>query len=255
MRTIKVPKDVRVIVCGDIHEHEEQFNELWKSIKPSETTWLVVVGDIYSKGFGIKAAERITKKIKKAKKKGFAYAIQGNHELKHIRRARKSKNGLSSALKWWDKQPLGLSFEFHNRLRVTVVHGGVLPRHSWADLAEDVETCYVRKIDEHGNLIPLVKKIVDGKLIIEPKYPGGKVWHELYDGRFGYIASGHDSQKDGVPKFYNYSCNLDTAVYNTGKLTALEFINGNKGETITISGDAKYPDVDKMFALMKEGTI
>lgn len=242
MLNINVPKDTKIIVCGDIHEHENQFNELLNQVQPNEKTWLVSVGDIYDKGDGIACAERITSKLIELQKSGCCHAIQGNHELKHIRKTKRSNESLTPHLRWWDKQPKSLSFRFHNQFRVTIVHGGVLPKHTWHDLAESVDTCYVRKVDENGKAIPLIKKMVEGVPMMVPKKTGGKVWHELYDGRFGYIASGHDSQKDGIPKFYNYSCNLDTAVYNTGKLTAQEFVDGTRGEMITIDGNAKYPN-------------
>ena len=101
----------------------------------------------------------------------------------------------------------------------------------------------------------MVKEEKDGMRTSRPSRPGGKTWHESYDGRFGYIASGHHSQKDGEVKYYNYSCNLDTACYNTGKLSVLVYSANGRDELLTFSGPAKYPDLKEMYRLMAKGKI
>ena len=253
MKTVKVPKGTRLIVCGDIHEHEEQFNKLLKKIEPSAHTWFASVGDIYDKGFGKEAAERIVDKIKELVDRRVGFVIRGNHELKHIRRAKLGKYPLSPQLEWMRRQPTSIMFEFYNRNRVLMVHGGVTPHYSLKNVAEDIDTCYIRWVDENGHHIPLKKYVVDGLMQFVPAKWGSDcdVWHTKYDGRFGYIVSGHFAQQDGVPKFYNFSCNLDTACYATGILTAQEFTEmGLKGETITIEGPSRWPDVDSLYKEM-----
>ena len=243
----------KLIVVGDVHEHEEQFDKLLTEAEPSSSNILAFVGDIYDKGFGKNIAESITDKLIKLVDSGCVYVIKGNHELTNIRYHEK-KNKMTNQLKWWNKQPLSLSFTFSNRSKVTVVHGGVLPRHTWEDLASNIDTCYIRDIDTDGNIIKRLKKEKDGMRIMVNEKPG-TVWHEVYDGRFGYIASGHSSQKDGVPKFYNYSCNLDASVYNTGKLTAQVFFDGAREKLLTFVGTPKYPNLNDMFRKMARGRI
>lgn len=260
MDYIKIPKGGKVIVVGDIHEHEEQFDKLLEEITLSQKLILVSVGDVYDKGFGKDVAESITDKLKVLAGQGLAHVIRGNHELKCIRLAKKRARlvpdaGMSKQLRWLAKQPLTIPFEFNNKTRLLVVHGGVRPKHTWDDLKTDIETCYIRQLDENGQIIKRVRKIVEGLLIMEDEKPGGTVWHEVYDGRFGYIASGHAAQRDGIPKFYNYSCNLDTAVYHTGKLTAQIFSEKGKEELLTFEGKAKYPNLKEMQRLMAEGRI
>jgi hypothetical protein len=239
---------------GDIHEHEEQLEKLLEEITPSSKMILVSVGDIYDKGFGEGVAESITDRFRKFVDEGVGHVIRGNHELKCIRLAKRSKK-MTEQLAWISKQPLSVPFEFYNRTRVVIVHGGVRPAHTEEDLKTDIETCYIRNLDSDGKSIKRVRKIVDGHLHMEDEKPGGKPWHEVYDGRFGYIASGHAAQKDGVPKFYNYSCNLDTAVYHTGKLTAQIFSADGKEDLLTFNGEAKYPDLKEMERLMAEGRV
>ena len=250
---IKLQKGAKLIVFGDVHEHEEQFDKLLDEITPSPENILVSVGDIYDKGFGANVAESITNKLMKLAKQGNTYAIRGNHELSSIRNAKRKKK-MTKQLKWWDKQPLSLSFSFENRSRVSVVHGGVLPSHSWEDLATNIDTCYVRYVNKKGEYVKRLKVLEGDRLTMVNAEPG-KLWHELYDGRFGYIVSGHNSQKDGIAKFYNYSCNLDTAVYNTGKLTAQVFVDGMKEKLLTFVGTPKYPDIKEMERLMAKGRI
>jgi len=250
---IKVPKGCRLCVFGDVHEHQEQFDKLINKFETMKDTVLVSVGDIYEKGFGEDRAQYITDKMRKLVDDGRAYVIRGNHELKMIR-ALKKTDKMTEQLSWFKRQPLALSFFFYNGSRVTVVHGGVRPSHTWADLRSNIETCYLRLVDNKGKLVKLKKKIEDGRKIAYFA-KSGVVWHKLYDGRFGYIVSGHDSQKDGVPKFYNYSCNIDTACYHTGKLTAQMFGSAGREELLTFEGKAKFPDLDKMRIAMAKGLV
>ena len=99
----EVPEGTSIAVVGDVHEHSEQYFKLLDEWKPSKTRWLVSVGDIYDKGFGIKEAEKITDSLMELQEDGIAFAVRGNHELKQIR---KNKKQLSPQLKWWRDQPL-----------------------------------------------------------------------------------------------------------------------------------------------------
>lgn len=235
LQRYRLSNDTKLAVVGDIHEHEYQFDELVKLIKPSEKMLLVSVGDIYDKGFGPEAAESITKKLQILVDNKVAYAVRGNHELKHIRKTRRDP---SPGIQWWRKQPLVLNFCYDNGSMITVLHGGVTPLHTWNNLS-DIEICYVRTIDEDGKMIKLQWVEKEGKKELIPEKPNGKVWHHLYDGRFGYIASGHDVQSDGTPKFYNYSCNLDSGCYMTGKLSCQIFSSQGREDLLTVEGPFK----------------
>jgi predicted phosphodiesterase len=243
---IQLPRGTRVTVIGDVHEHEQQFNELVEKIKPSPENLLVSVGDLYDKGFGTSAAESVTRTIRGLTEKGLAYIVQGNHEVKRVRRSVTSGRPMSPELQWLAAQPLGISFVFANQTRLTIVHGGVKPSHTWKDLPSNSDLVYIRTLDDEGEYIPL-RWITndDGSRALKAKKPG-KPWHEIYDGRFGYIASGHDAQKDGVPKFYKHSCNLDTACYATGIMTAQVFGEGGKEDLLQARGPAanKVPVFD-----------
>ena len=254
MDCIKIPRGGCVVVVGDIHEHEEQFDALIERVKPSKKRMLVSVGDIYEKGFGLKAAESITSKFMELVNKGHAMVVRGNHEFKCIHRAKKN-NKITKQLEWFEKQPISIPFEFSNNTRLIVLHGGVTPKHTWEDLKTDIYISYLRNVDKNGNYIKLCKKIKNGLLVLEDSVKGGRPWHEVYNGRFGYIASGHASIKEGIPKFYNYSCNLDTAVFHTGKLTAQVFSDQGREELIIVEGTPKYPDLDIMYKLMANGRI
>lgn len=242
---IKLSDKVKVAVIGDIHEHREQFDKILEKINPGPNMIVVSVGDIYDKGFGIEAAEYIVDKFKTMSEAGYAFVIKGNHELKHLKQLRYQDK--SPQLMWLEKQPLVLSFRFANNTRLTVVHGGVSPLHTWNDLNNSIDTSYIRAVDENGKAIPLKWiKTIDGKKELVPAKEGGVKWGEIYDGRYGYIASGHEAQRDGIPKFYNYCCNLDTAVFQTGILTAQIFSENGKEELISVSGIAKRPILENI---------
>lgn len=234
---IAVPSGTKIAVVGDIHEHEDQFDRLINMIQPSEKMLFVSVGDIYDKGFGPSVAESITDKIKVMNDSGFGFVVRGNHELKNIRKA-KAQGAMSSQLSWLERQPLALSFVFSNQTRLTIVHGGVKPKHQWDDLNVDVETSYIRTVDENGEMIKLLWMEKDGQRQLNPEKEGVS-WHEKYDGRFGYIAAGHEPLKDGKPRFYNYSCNLDTACYCTGILTCQIFTESGLDGLHSVAGASR----------------
>lgn len=241
LANVPVPKGGRIAIIGDVHEHEEQFNQILEKIKPSPSMFLVSVGDIYDKGFGKEKADSITRSLQHLNRQGFGFAVRGNHELKNIRNGKKHNN-LSPELEWFRNQPLALSFSFTNGSKVTVVHGGVTPNHTVDNLGLDVEVAFIRDVDEAGKMIQLKWVAEDGgskKLV--PAKPGGVSWHSLYDGRFGYIAAGHEPQKDGVAKFYNFSCNLDSACYQTGILSCQIFSENGREELFIAKGPAKKP--------------
>jgi predicted phosphodiesterase len=239
---IEVPSNTRIAVIGDVHEHPEQFQKMLKELKPTKMFRLVSVGDFYDKGFGIKTAEAMTQEMQSLQKREAGYAVRGNHELKHIR---KNKKNPSEELVWWKRQPLTLSFQFKSGARVTVVHAGITPHHNWGDLKKDVEVCYVRDVDELGKMIPLVWKDIDGVRTLVKAKEGGEEWHKKYDGRFGYVCSGHAAQKDGEAKFYKFSCNLDSGIYESGILTAQIFDEeGNRGDVVRVEGTPKRPKLN-----------
>jgi predicted phosphodiesterase len=215
-KDINLPRGTKVTVVGDIHEHERQFDELIEQIKPNRGHRLVSVGDIYNKGFGPKVAESITTKLRRMVEDGIAHAIRGNHEQRHLRRGQY----LTDGLRWFATLPLSLSFAFRNQSKLLIIHAGVTPSFTLEDLVQNIETLYIRTLDPKGNFIPLTWKGTEGQRKLVPM-KAGKPWHEYYDGRFGYIISGHDSQGDGEMKFYPYSCNIDTRCYETGVLSAV----------------------------------
>lgn len=255
MITVKVPKGAKVYVLGDLHEHPEALRKALKEIKPGPTRLIASVGDLYDKGWGRETAEEMADTWRELVNRRVGFIIRGNHELKHIRRAQRAGKKLTSQLQWLQSQPLAVCFEFVNRSRLLVVHGGVTPKHTWEKIGRDIDICYVRDLDDRGKAIPLIReKDEDGITRMRPKSVG-KSWHHSYDGRFGYIASGHEAQKDGVPKFYNFSCNLDSAIYHTGKLSVQTFSEMGKEELLTFVCKPKYPDLDEMFALMQKRRI
>ena len=239
---IKLPEKAKIAVIGDIHGHDQQFFEMVEKIKPDKNRIIISVGDIKDKGFGKKAETKIINKIQELTKEQIGYIIRGNHEMWHINQAKKS-NQYSEEINWFMTLPFALSFVWPNENRVTVVHGGVTPHHTWKDLENNTDLVYIRTLNDKGEYIPLKWVEENGKKVLKAK-GAGAVWHETYDGRFGYIASGHNAQKDGIPKFYKYSCNLDSSVYSTGILTAQIFERGGLEEMIRVTGPAGSPGFD-----------
>jgi len=241
---ISVPEGVSIAVMGDVHEHEEQFRAMLEEIRPRDNMWIVSLGDIYDKGFGKKSAERITDELIQLQNKSICYAVRGNHEVKLIRKVRHTPKQ-TPQLKWWSEQPLVLTFNFHTRNTITILHAGVTPLMTEGDFGHGVEVVYVRDVDDEGQMIPLVWKNINGVQTLVKSKEGGKNWHEIYDGRFGYIVAGHAAQKDGEAKFYNYSCNLDSGIYDSGILTTQIFNDEGKGNRlVTVKGTPFKPELN-----------
>lgn len=237
---IELASDTEIAVVGDIHEHDQQFFDLLNKVQPSGKRILVSVGDLFDKGFGYPSYEKISKKLYQLHQEGLAYLVRGNHEEKYLKRARVSGNWTQS-LQWINQQSLILSFIWPNKKRLTVIHGGIQKLTTWQDLQDphkENHLPYIRELDINGKYIPLIWKKKGNKERLEPKIENGKPWHEFYDGRFGYIASGHAAQLDGQAKFYPYSCNLDSGVYQTGILTCQIFNQNGLGELVTVQGVA-----------------
>ena len=228
-KIVRLKPKAKLIFVGDIHEHDQQFFELLSIIKPDTENILVSVGDVYHKGFGLEVANKIISKMMEMQSEGSLYFVRGNHEIKEWK-IRKEKD---KYLQWTMSQPNAITFEFDNNLRVLVLHAGVTPHHTHLDLSDNIEVMYVRSVDVSGDYIPLEYKEGSKRPVRQ-----GKTWHEVYDGRFGYIVSGHDSQPDGKVKFYKHSVNLDTRCYETGLLSALEITESGIGKLHQISGPA-----------------
>ena len=242
--TINVPKGVELAVVGDVHEHPKQFTDIVADAAINQNRWLVSLGDVYDKGFGIKTAEEITDTLINLEKNNICYAVKGNHELKVLK---KNKEFISSNkyLSWWNSRPIAIVFKFYNGALVTCLHAGVSKNISFDNLNSSIDICYIRELDKDGNMIPLIWTKDDaGNKKLTRKMPGVN-WHELYDGKLGYIVAGHNSQKDGIPKYYRYSCNLDSRVYETGKLSCQIFkTDGTLGQLIQTTGTAANPNLN-----------
>lgn len=226
---IKLDSDVKLLCISDIHEHHEQFFNILEKYPVSDKQKLIVCGDVIDKGFGLESAEKIYNKIRELIDLNQAYMIKGNHELKNIKKQRKDGK-LNKLFKWVESLPISLSFSYPNHSRYTFVHGGVDPKMNWEQLSYDLTVCYIRYIsNENNKMVSVDKKEENGIISYVPKDLNCNLWHSSYDGRFGYIVSGHNNDPQG-PKFYNYSCNIDTGVFNSGKLTAVIF--GSKGREV-----------------------
>lgn len=238
---INLVAGTKVTVISDIHGHSDQFLEIIEKVKPGPKSIVVSLGDIKDKGFGPEAETKILHEIKRICDLGYGYVVKGNHELKHLKNAKK-ENRMTDDLRWVDAWPLCVSFQFiSSRNRLTVVHAGVKPSHTWNDLQNNTDVAYIRTLDENGEYIKLVWVVdKDGKKDLKPEKIG-RPWGEFYTGKYGYICAGHDAQKDGIPKFWPHCCNIDTAVYHTGILTAQVFSEFGREELVQVTGKAAKP--------------
>jgi len=154
-----------------------------------------------------------------------------------LERAIREKS-MDENMEWISKQPLIYSFIYPSQKRYTFVHGGITPRMTWEKISNDIDLVYCRAIGKFGKSVSTFFNKETGQW--EFREPDVIVWHELYNGRFGYVVSGHAPLKNGEPKFYKNSCNIDTACFITGKLTGL-LLSENSMEHVQIHGPAAQP--------------
>ena len=249
MLIIDVPKGVKVAVFGDVHSHKEQFNKMIKAIQPSEKLWITSVGDWVDKGWSNKDAEEMIENFMKFASRNIGFSVRGNHDIKYIKAATKEELKTKKCLQWLNSCPLSYTFRFVNGSLLSILHGGVTPGMSATDIDNDSSVCYIRSVDEFGKSVPYIYKTKDGKKTMEPARVG-VVWHEVYDGRLGYLACGHASRKDGIPKFYNFSCNLDSGIYVTGRLTVQIFSEKGKEDLLFFDGPARFKDANDFYKSM-----
>jgi hypothetical protein len=238
---INLESDVKLVCVSDIHEHVDQFFNVLNKFPLSANQRLVVIGDVFDKGKSIEDAFKLAEVIKSYEDQGLAYYIRGNHELKNIKKLKKVGE-LSPLMKWVSSRPISLSFVYPNGTRYTMVHAGVDPKMHWHDLSHDYNVCYIRVLSNKTFTHVSMQRVTsdNGETYWEPVEKDVSNWHKLYDGRFGYIVSGHDYNENG-PIFYDYSCNIDTGVFVTGKLTAVVFGDNGREEVYQAVGAALSP--------------
>jgi hypothetical protein len=211
MQTIKLLNNSELFIIGDINNNKILFDQLIEQADICSTRFLVSIGNIYSK---IQTSESIIRKICALQEQGLAYMIRGSNEQRHLLK----KGKFTKELEWCSKLPLILSFIFSNQNRITVVHGGISSNQNWNNIDSNSEIMYIKNLNSFGKPIP----------------GDGIPWYELYDGRFGYIISGHTPNKDGKIKYNKHSCNINTDCSNTGILSGQIIKDGIMNNVISV---------------------
>jgi len=225
----------RVILVGDVHGCLAELKLLMEKLayKPHEDV-CIGVGDLVDRG------EDSPGVVKYCIQKGID-AIQGNHELKLLRRANhmrkmelnpgyknpmrpsddqeRTVRGLTqNELNWLASRPFYLSFP---ELNLNVVHAGVLPGIPIGRQMKET-LAMVRYIDEtsHRKMIPF---LMPG--FRQP--PGSVAWTDVYDGHARVVYGHHVhsmtgpyiASRDGFGTCYG----IDTGCVFGGRLTAAIF--------------------------------
>ncbi len=217
----------RVIVYGDLHGCLDEFEILRQELKITKEDIEVSVGDILNKGpyladkmiaymqeHSIKAV--IGNNEAKAMKQYEKYLQSGEEYLKTLRPFE-----VATVLSMQDKEysylkslPYYLKFE-----NITILHGGLTPDMKLSknmDMVAKKEITLVRYLNKKLEPIPWSDE--------DNRY---KFWSELYDGREGFIVSGHHPFPK--PKVEKYALDIDTGCVYGGRLTAVVFKKNKKG--------------------------
>ncbi len=215
LRIVDAPPG-RLIFIGDIHGCYDELVELLGRLAPSSADVVVSVGDVVRKG---PAPDRC---LDLWRERGFL-AVQGNNELKVLRRARPvlrlfSRDRVArrgDLLRYIRSWPRVIDFP---TAAVTAVHGGLLPQmHVTAEDVERardavVELRWIRKVG--GEWIAIPKK---------QRQSADVLWAEQWNGE-RFVVYGHTPLRE--PKFDPRALGLDTGCVYGGKLTAAVFAGG-----------------------------
>ena len=208
----------KLIVFGNINGQAQLFKKKLGLLGSLDSllrdNYICFVGNASSVDYTIEDIS-IYKKIIDLQKSGKVFFVRGVNELAHIRKARERRE-ITDLVLWMEKQPLVVGFSFNSTNSVTVLHGGIKPNSSWYNISNDIDSYFVNDIlsDKEAEV-------------------SSKSWHHYYDGRFGYVVSGGSSDSDGLPKYYSYSCNINTRPEKTGRL-CVQIFNQNRIESTLI---------------------
>jgi predicted phosphodiesterase len=210
----------RVIIYGDIHGCLNELKALREKLDIRKEDLEISVGDILNKG------PYLAHDMIHYMQEHHIDVIMGNNEakaLKQYRKYRKSGESYLQTLRPFESGTV-LSMQeedaaflaelpYYKRVKnLTVIHGGLVPGMvlDKLDDAAKKELTLVRYLNKKLEPIPWSDA--------ENRY---KFWTEVYDGREGFIVSGHHPFPD--PKIDKYAMDIDTGCVYGGKLTAAVF--------------------------------
>ncbi len=214
----------RVIVYGDIHGCLDEFKSLREKIEIKSSDIEVCVGDILNKGLYL--ANMMISYLQEHHIK----VVIGNNEAKALKQYKQYKNKgeeylqtlrpfeIATVLSLRDDDFLFLnSLPYFLKIKnLTILHGGLTPEMHLdkLDNALKKELTLIRFLNKELKPIPWSDQ--------KNRY---KFWTEVYDGREGFIVSGHHPFPE--PKVDKYAVNIDTGCVYGGKLTAVVFKQNN----------------------------
>ncbi len=211
----------RVIVYGDIHGCLDEFKSLREKIEIRSEDMEICAGDILNKGPYL--ANAMISYLQDHHIK----VVIGNNEAKALKQYRQYKNKgeeyLQTLRPFEIATVLSLNdddFSFLDSLpyflkidNLTVLHGGLTPRMKLDKLDDNLK--------KELTLIRFLNKDLKPISWNDQKSSYNKFWTEVYDGREGFIVSGHHPFPS--PKIDKYAINIDTGCVYGGKLTAIVF--------------------------------
>ncbi len=217
----------RVIVYGDLHGCLDEFSLLRQELKITKDDIEVSVGDILNKGPYL-ANEMIAYMQKENIK-----VVVGNNEAKAMRQYGKYLEGGEEYLKtlrpFETATVLSMQDDHYKYLQslpyylkienLTILHGGLTPVMK---LSKDMDTVLKKEI----TLVRYLNKKLE-PIPWSDEANRYKFWSEVYDGREGFIVSGHHPFSE--PKEDKYAVDIDTGCVYGGKLTAIVFKKSKKG--------------------------
>lgn len=241
----------RQIVIGDVHGCYAELHCLVNKLNLQPTDHLIFVGDLIHKGPDSPGVLDLILLIQKQTCR--VTNLLGNHEEKFLRWLRheeqRQSSGTMNPVKDSSKRMINLARSLSEQqidllrnailwtpviraeddsLRVIAVHAGIepsleelpdptLPRQAYSSKEWRRWDGLVRTrwVDPKGNRVHLGEERTTDQF-----------WSELYNGRFGVVIFGHESQPNGQIRRDRSAIGIDLGCVSGGHLAAIVFANG-----------------------------
>ena len=204
---------MRLGIVGDVHGHAKELIEMLGDLEAYGVDRIILLGDLVDRGPESKRAWRISQEFDFEARDGtFKHfeMLKGNHEDAYARvYYKQSKPGRTDPARCEERSTYA-SLDHHdlaamNNLPVSLsvpelgmicIHGGFEPK---CTDPSDHWNCRVRYLDGKGDSLPATST-------------SNTFWADVYDGRFGTAAFGHESHR--WPTIYKHAIAIDGEGYN-----------------------------------------
>ncbi|MBT9547108.1 MAG: serine/threonine protein phosphatase [Candidatus Sericytochromatia bacterium] len=233
------------ILIGDVHGCLAELQALWSNLPLSSDAEIIFLGDLIDKGPN---SDGVLQFLSEMKNHYDIKLILGNHELKALKRAKKSLPvGFTPTDENVKLLECSLPFYSFGDGRYLALHAGIFPAFFQSypklpDLSQAGEWdsklvdrvhrfTFCRYVNPAGQTVSLGQEQAQDYF-----------WAESYDGRWGHVFFGHQPLMNGVGHF-PHATGLDTGCVYGGHLTAAYIDAHSQIQYFQVRAENKFADL------------